>query len=82
MIYTYTPEMYPTHARATGVGWAAAFGRVGGIFAPVVVGAMMTGPGQVSVVFGMFTAVLIVIALNVLVLGEETMHKSLDAINQ
>ncbi|MDR3563216.1 MAG: MFS transporter [Negativicutes bacterium] len=78
VLYTYSPEMYPTHARAAGVGFAAAFGRVGGILAPIVVGAMMTGPEQFSTVFTMFTVVLLIIALDIALLGEETMRKSLD----
>ncbi|MDP4127840.1 MAG: MFS transporter, partial [Bacillota bacterium] len=41
IIYTYTPELYPTHERATGSGWAAGFGRIGGILAPIVVGKMI-----------------------------------------
>lgn len=82
VVYTYSPELYPTHARASGVGFAAAFGRVGGIFAPSVVGWIMTGPDKFALVFTLFTAVLIVTALNVFVLGEETMHKSLDELNR
>ena len=82
LLYTYTPEMYPTHARGTGVGAAAAFGRVGGILAPLAVGALFTGPDRFGVIFAMFTAVLLVSALNVIVLGEETMHRSLDELSQ
>ena len=78
ILYTYTPEMYPTHARASGVGYAAAFGRIGGILAPVVVGSIFTSPDKFSTVFALFTAVLVIIALNIAILGEETMHKSLD----
>lgn len=82
LVYTYTPEMYPTHARGTGVGAAAAFGRVGGIFAPLVVGNMMTGPENFPLVFGMFTAVLLIIAADIAILGEETMQRSLDDISK
>ena len=31
--HAYSTEQYPTHARATGVGYAAACGRIGGILA-------------------------------------------------
>ncbi|MBR0289177.1 MAG: MFS transporter, partial [Selenomonadaceae bacterium] len=31
VIYTYTPELYPTAIRALGSGWAAGFGRIGGM---------------------------------------------------
>jgi putative MFS transporter len=77
VLYTYSPELYPTEARSTGVGWAAAFGRVGGILAPMAVGSLMTGPDKISVVFMMFTAVLIVVALDMLILGDETKQKAL-----
>ena len=79
IVYTYTPELYPTHARATGSGWAAGFGRIGGIIAPVVVG-LMIGFYHLSSqsVFLMFAAVLILTALNVIILGEETKGKPMD----
>jgi len=79
LVYTYTPELYPTQARATGSGWAAGFGRVGGILAPVVVG-LMIGSYHLSSqsVFLMFAAVLILTALNVIILGEETKGRPLD----
>lgn len=79
IVYTYTPELYPTHARATGSGWAAGFGRIGGILAPTVVGLMIGSyhlPSQS--VFLMFASVLILTALNVIFLGEETKGKPMD----
>lgn len=81
IIYTYTPELYPTRARATGSGWAAGFGRIGGILAPLVVGAMLgTFKMGTQSVFVMFTGVLVIVTLNVLILGEETKGRSLDEI--
>lgn len=78
IIYTYTPELYPTHARATGSGWAAGFGRIGGILAPLVVGKML-GAYKMSTqsVFILFTGVLILVVLDVLLLGEETKGRPL-----
>ena len=38
VLYTYTPEQYPTAIRALGSGWAAGFGRFGGMAAPMMVG--------------------------------------------
>lgn len=35
-LYAYTPEVFPTWVRATGMGLASAFGRIGGITAPPV----------------------------------------------
>lgn len=77
VLYTYSPELYPTEARSTGVGWAAAFGRCGGILAPIIVGMMLTGPDKISSVFMMFTGVLIIVALDMLILGRETKQQAL-----
>ena len=33
-LYAYTPELYPTELRATGMGVAGAMARVGGLLAP------------------------------------------------
>ncbi|HWJ03651.1 MAG TPA: MFS transporter [Verrucomicrobiae bacterium] len=78
IVYTYTPELYPTRARATGSGWAAGFGRIGGILAPSVVGWMVKGNAGSSFIFGMFAVVLLVGALDVVLLGEETKGRTLD----
>ncbi len=77
--HAYSAEQYPTYARATGVGWAAAFGRTGGIIAPIVVGWLMVGgPTMIPTVFMMFTAVLAVVAADIFILGRETAGKTLD----
>lgn len=80
VLYTYTPEQYPTNIRAFGSGWASAIGRIGGISAPMVVTYMMTFEHAFSQIFMMFAAVLLVIALTVLILGEETKGKSIESI--
>jgi len=81
VVYTYTPEMYPTRVRGTGAGWAAACGRAAGVLAPLVVGQMLGswGVGYESV-FVMFAAVLVVGAANVVLLGEETKGRTLEEI--
>jgi MFS transporter, putative metabolite:H+ symporter len=80
VLYTYTPEQYPTNIRAFGSGWASAIGRMGGIFAPLVVTHMMVMNNGFSYVFMMFTAVLLAVAFVILVLGEETKGKTLESI--
>lgn len=82
VIYTYTPELYPTRVRAFGSGWAAGVGRIGGVLAPAVVGYMIGGTDGFSRIFTMFTITLVIIALAVLVLGEETKNKTLDEISR
>jgi putative MFS transporter len=76
--HAYSAEQYPTYARATGVGWAAAFGRTGGIIAPIVVGWIMTGPDKIPSVFMLFTAVLAIVAADIFILGQETAGKTLE----
>jgi putative MFS transporter len=81
ILYTYSPELYPTEARSTGVGTAAAFGRIGGILAPMVVGSMLSGPEgakSIPMVFIMFTVVLVIVALDMIILGDETKQKALE----
>ena len=37
-VYACVPEVYPTAVRSVGMGAASAFGRVGGILAPMAIG--------------------------------------------
>ena len=80
VLYTYTPEQYPTNIRAFGSGWASAIGRIGGIVAPMVVTHLMMGTQAFQHVFIMFTAVLLVVALVIVILGEETKGKTLESL--
>ena len=80
VLYTYTPEQYPTNIRAFGSGWASAIGRMGGIVAPLVVTHMMVMNNGFSHIFIMFTVVLLSVALVIVVLGEETQGKTLESI--
>jgi putative MFS transporter len=80
--YGYTPELYPTRLRGTGTGFAAAFGRIGGILAPLVVGKLVgTWGGGFHAVFAMFAAVLAIGAAGVVFLGEETRGRTLEEIS-
>ncbi|MCX7780343.1 MAG: MFS transporter [Negativicutes bacterium] len=82
VVYTYTPELYPTRIRAFGSGWAAAVGRFGGIFAPTVVGYVIATGSGFSGVFAMFTGVMLATAAAVVILGEETKGKLLEEISR
>lgn len=46
VLYTYTPELYPTSARATGSGFASAVGRIGSLLGPTVSGLILPVAGQ------------------------------------
>ena len=77
VVYTYTPELYPTAIRAMGSGWAAGVGRIGGMAAPLVVGMMIEAGRDMHTVFYMFASVFIIIAVAVFALGVETKQKKL-----
>ena len=64
-----------TEARASGVGWAVAFGRIGAMIAPFIVGLIYQSYGKdagYGIVFGMLTGVFILVALTVLILWRGT----------
>lgn len=79
-IYAYTPELYPTSVRATGMGVASSVGRIGGILAPIVIGITFARIGFAGV-FTITTAVLLTGALLVGVLGIDTSGKTLEEIS-
>jgi MFS transporter, putative metabolite:H+ symporter len=71
--YIFTVEQYPTKARASGIGWAAGFGRIGSIIAPSLVGAMLGAHAQhFTSVFIMFFITFMIGFIVVLGLGRET----------
>jgi len=78
-IYAYTPELYPTAFRTTGMGVASAFGRLGGLCAPIVIGFTFARIGFGGV-FLITTVVLVAGALAVALLGIATAGKSLEQI--
>ncbi len=78
VIYTYTPEMYPTAMRALGSGWAAGFGRIGGMLAPMLVGVMLGQGFGMNTVFLMFASVFVIISAVVIGLGKESKQKTLE----
>ena len=79
-MYAYTPELYPTRARATGSGFASGIGRVGAVLGAYIVGAILPRAG-IEGVFALGAGCFIVAALAVAVLGEETKGKSLEDIS-
>ncbi|SEE46225.1 MFS transporter [Bradyrhizobium erythrophlei] len=79
-LYAYTPELYPTHVRATGTGFASAIGRIGSLIGPYVIGVILPAAGQ-SGVFALGAGAFVVAALAVLLLGEETRGRTLESIS-
>lgn len=83
-VYAYTPEVYPTIARGSGTGWAAAFGRIGALIAPMVVPVIYNAFGEATgfgYVFALLTGVFAFVAIIVAIFGKETKGKSLEEIS-
>lgn len=83
LAYAYTPEVYGTGVRATGTGWATAFGRIGAAIAPLTVGLLLESvpgaPGQ-AVVFYLMVGFFILAAVSMAVLAVETKDRSLESL--
>ncbi|WP_407174826.1 MFS transporter [Bradyrhizobium sp. STM 3562] len=79
-LYAYTPELYPTHIRATGTGFASAVGRIGSLIGPSLIGFILPAAGQ-SGVFALGAGAFGLAALAVLLLGEETKGRTLESIS-
>ncbi|MDM5335401.1 MFS transporter [Ureibacillus composti] len=77
-LYAYTPEQYPTVIRGTGTGMAAAVGRVGGIFGPLLVGWLLAAGYEIGSIFAIFCGAIIIGAAAVLFLGKETKQTELE----
>jgi len=75
-IYTYTPELYPTEIRATAMGIASAWGRVGAVTMLLVFGHFFVTLGK-SLLFLAIDPVLIVAVIVVLCFGPSTRGKPL-----
>lgn len=77
-LYAYTPEQYPLVIRGTGAGMAAAIGRIGGIFGPLLVGWMRTAGFDFGIIFVVFCISIVIGVLAVVLLGKETKQVELE----
>ncbi|KAF1027310.1 MAG: putative niacin/nicotinamide transporter NaiP [Burkholderia plantarii] len=78
-LYTYTPELYGTGARATGSGFASAIGRVGSLIGPYAVGVVLPLFGQGGV-FTLGALSFVIAAAAVAWLGIETRGLALESL--
>jgi putative MFS transporter len=76
-IYVYTPELYPTEIRATAMGIASAWGRVGAVSMLLVFGHFFATQGK-SLLFLIIDPVLIAAAIVVLCFGPSTRGRPLQ----
>ena len=54
LFYPIATRLYPSHVRATGVGWAVGVGRAGAVIGPLLAGYLMGAGASVTVTFSVF----------------------------
>lgn len=69
-LYAYTPELYPTDMRATGVGWASGMTRIAGAIAPLIGGFLL--PVSLFAALSTYAIAFAVGGIVVATLGAET----------
>jgi putative MFS transporter len=75
VLYAYTPELYPTEVRATGMGWASGMTRIAGALAPILGGWLF--PISLVLALTLYAVSFVVGGLAVFLLGEETKGRPL-----
>lgn len=75
-LYAFTPELYPTASRATGMGAAGAMARLGGLLAPSVLVYLFVQSTTVAI--GLFAALLVIAAFAAMSIDVETRKSALD----
>ena len=76
-LYAYTPEQYPAVIRGTGAGMAAAVGRIGGVFGPLLVGSLLGKGYEYGTIFAIFCVAILIGVIAVIFLGKETKQTEL-----
>ena len=75
-LYAFTPEVYPTELRASGMGMAGAVARFGGLFAPLIVAPVMATRFTLSL--AMLAAFLAAGAVAILCVDVESRNRALE----
>ncbi|WP_027687364.1 MFS transporter [Rhizobium leguminosarum] len=75
-IYAFTPEIYPTTLRASGMGMAGSVARFGGLLAPSIVAPLMTS--NFGLALGVISGLLVVAAFSVWLINAESKDRILE----
>lgn len=79
-LYAYTPELFPTRARATGLGAAATIGRIAAVAGPLTIPLLVTRWGY-SGAFVACAGCFVSAALLVLLFGPETRNRAIEQVS-
>lgn len=74
-LYAFTPELYPTHLRGTGMGTASAVARLGGILAPSLLAVVFARGFGLAI--GSFAVLLLLAAAALLLIRIETRDRAI-----
>jgi putative MFS transporter len=75
-LYAFTPEVYPTNLRASGMGLAGAVARFGGLFAPALIAPLMAT--QFTLSLFVLSGMLVAGALAIGAVNVESRNRVLD----
>jgi len=75
-LYAFTPEVYPTDLRASGMGMAGAVARFGGLFAPAIIAPIMASHFTLSLV--VLSSMLVAGAISIWLVDVESRNRALD----
>ncbi|WP_336695053.1 MFS transporter [Delftia acidovorans] len=75
-LYAFTPEVYPTDLRASGMGMAGAVARFGGLFAPAIIAPIMAS--HFTLALAVLSAMLVGGALSIWAVDVESRNRALD----
>lgn len=75
-LYAFTPEVYPTDLRASGMGTAGAVARFGGLFAPALIAPLMSSHFTLSL--GVLASLLAAGAIAIWAVDVESRNRALD----
>jgi putative MFS transporter len=81
-LFVYASELYPTFNRATGLGWAAAWQKVGGLVIPTVIGWVLALHSSSYIFFVLFAVISILAGAAGLLATFETRGKTIEQITQ
>lgn len=75
-LYAFTPEVYPTGLRASGMGLAGSIARLGGLLAPSLIAPVMATHFTLSLV--MLSSILVLASFAILLVNVESRNRALD----
>ncbi len=81
LLYAYSPELYPTEARASGAGLTYGVGRLANVAGPIIVGALFVSSGYLSV-FVYVAACWLLVAMAVGIFGPLANRRSLEKLSE